>query len=82
MHHAVNRNRKITQECGPGHLLFSLRLQPQLDQAADGFRPARQIVLLPTPTVDYLKCGDSKPDIDSLGFNRGPSPRFFSAINC
>jgi hypothetical protein len=38
---------------GHGNLL-SFRLQPQLNQAADGFRAARQILLLPPPIIQLL----------------------------
>ena len=34
--------------------LLALRLQPELDQPADGFRAARQIFLLAAPVVEKL----------------------------
>jgi len=32
-----------------------LCLQPELDQAADGFRAPRKVVLFPTPVVEMLR---------------------------
>jgi hypothetical protein len=57
---------------GHGNLL-SFRLEPELDQAADGFGAAGQILLLAAPSIDAFKSGFGHSYVDGFRFNLRPA---------
>ena len=58
-------------------LLFALRLQPELDQAADGFGAAGEIVLLTAPVVELFGHIRLHADPDQFARDGGALPWCF-----